>query len=138
MLTKLEHAVVASWRTNCRQRIQSLARSQKKAGSTIFEAWKSAELKLKPRFTSLLNPAAIGHPLRAWFSIVPKNTPKVLNVLATSWLVNTALHTNTGFVAEVFAKDMNQLVTFQAQLTPFADLRPMHVLEVVKEEGMKC
>lgn len=138
MLTRLERAVVVAWRTNCRQSIQSLARSQRKAGSTMFEMWKSTEHKLKPRFTSLLSPAAIGHPLRAWFSIVPKNTPKVLDVLSTNWLVNTALHTNTGFLAEVFAKDMNQLVTFQAQLTPFADLHALHVLEVMKEEGMKC
>ncbi|GEM_PF-6308552 len=135
MLTKLEKAIVAVWRTNCRQSIQSFARQQHKAGSTVFEVWKSAERKLKPRFTTMLRPETLGYPLRAWFEITPKNARKVLDVLITNLLVNTALHTNTGFIAEVFAKDMSQLARFQAQLEPYADLQTMHVLEVVKEEG---
>jgi len=134
MLTRLEKAIVAVWQTNCRQSIQSVARQQHKAGSTVFEVWKAAEQRLKPRFTSILHPETLGYPLRAWFDITPKNSRKVLDVLTTNLLVNTALHTNTGFIAEVFAKDMSQLARFQAQLEPYAELQTMHILEVVKEE----
>ncbi|MDO8661095.1 MAG: Lrp/AsnC family transcriptional regulator [Candidatus Woesearchaeota archaeon] len=138
MLTNLEKAIVIAWRTNCRQSIQSFSRKQRKAGSTVFEVWKSVEHTLKPRFTSILHPEALGYPLRAWFVITPKNARKVLDVLSTNQIVNTALHTNTGFIAEVFAKDMLQIAIFQAQLEPHADLQTMHVLEVIKKEMCSC